>query len=199
MIVITFICFYSFNYLIAQAFLIPKHQTLRARQNTSFLNTIFTKMTMEENTHKDLIRLGDADLLGHQNTYKALRKIKGVGFSFANAICNIANIPKNKKIGTLSDEDVKKIEDILKNPQNYNIKPFLLNRRKDRETGQDAHLIASNLKMAVEFDIKMMKMIKSYKGVRHAIGQPVRGQRPKAHFRKGSSLGVIKKKILPAK
>ena len=53
--------------------------------------------------------------------------------------------------------------------------------------------------MAVEFDIKMMKMIKSYKGVRHAIGQPVRGQRTKAHFRKGSSLGVIKKKILPAK
>ena len=42
-----------------------------------------------------------------------------------------------------------------------------------------------------------MKKIKSYKGWRHAMGQPVRGQRTRSHFRKGSSVGVIKAKAKP--
>jgi len=151
---------------------------------------------MEEKIENQLIRLGDADLIGTKSTYMALRRIKGISYSFANAICLIANIPRNKKIGTLSDENLKKIEDIIKNPSKYNIKPFLLNRRKDRESGNDIHLISSNLRLTTEFDIKRMRMIKSYKGVRHSIGQPVRGQRTRSHFRKGSSVGVGKKKII---
>lgn len=153
---------------------------------------------MNEELNSQLIRLGDADLLGKEHIYVALRKIKGVSYSFANAICLIANIEKNKEIGTLNNDELKKIEDIIKNPLKYNIKSFLLNRRNDRETGEDKHLISSSLKLATEFDIKRMKMIKCYKGVRHSLGQPVRGQRTKAHFRKGAALGVKKKTIVAA-
>ena len=62
-------------------------------------------------------------------------------------------------------------------------------------------MIGSNLKLRREFDIRLMKKIKSYKGMRHAIAQPVRGQRTKSHFRTGSTVGVMKKaaKILAAK
>ena len=148
---------------------------------------------LAEQLEKQLIRLGDVDLIGTKPTYMALKKIKGISYTFANAICSIANIPKNKKIGNLSEEEIQKVQDIIKNPAKYNIKPFLMNRQKDVETGESKHLISSDLKLATEFDIKRMKMIKSYKGVRHSIGQPVRGQRTKAHFRKGSALGVKKK------
>ena len=43
---------------------------------------------------------------------------------------------------------------------------------------------------------KRLQMIKSYKGMRHAAGLPVRGQRTKSNFRKNKgkgSLGVKKK------
>jgi small subunit ribosomal protein S13 len=43
-----------------------------------------------------------------------------------------------------------------------------------------------------------MKKIRSYKGVRHMLGQPVRGQKTKSNFRKNkgsASLGVQRKKV----
>jgi small subunit ribosomal protein S13 len=39
-----------------------------------------------------------------------------------------------------------------------------------------------------------MKKIKSYKGIRHMFNLPVRGQRTKGNFRKGKSVGVVRKK-----
>ena len=72
-----------------------------------------------------------------------------------------------------------------------------MNRRKDEETGESKHLLTTDLEMARDFDIRKMKKIKSYKGWRHAMGQPVRGQRTKSHFRKGTAMGVIKAKAKP--
>ena len=73
---------------------------------------------------------------------------------------------------------------------------FLLNRRKDFESGLDKHLSSTDLELQRDFDIKRLKKIKSYRGIRHAAGQPVRGQRTKAHFRKnrGKSVGIKSKK-----
>ena len=47
-------------------------------------------------------------------------------------------------------------------------------------------------------DIKRLKKIRSFRGWRHALGQPTRGQRTRSHFRskkKGKSIGVTKKKV----
>ncbi|MCX8194480.1 MAG: 30S ribosomal protein S13, partial [Candidatus Pacearchaeota archaeon] len=94
-----------------------------------------------------------------------------------------------------SDADIEKITKLIKNP---NFPGWLLNRRKDIETGADRHLITTDLDLAREFDIRRMKKIKSYKGIRHILGQPVRGQRTKAHFRKGKAIGVSRSKTKPA-
>ncbi len=70
---------------------------------------------------------------------------------------------------------------------------WMLNRRKDLELGEDRHLITSDLTFTQDNDIKMLKKIRSYKGVRHILGQPVRGQRTKSNFRKNKGkvhLGV---------
>jgi small subunit ribosomal protein S13 len=77
----------------------------------------------------------------------------------------------------------------------------MLNRRKDYETGEDIHLLSSDLAFTQDNDIKMMKKMKSYKGMRHARGLTVRGQKTRANFRrnKGKVAGVQKKKAKTGK
>ncbi|MDP4012059.1 MAG: 30S ribosomal protein S13 [Candidatus Nanoarchaeia archaeon] len=141
---------------------------------------------------RGIVRIGDADVVGHKTLYYALRQVKGVSFMMANAVCMTSDLDQNMQVGALTDAQIEKIESILKNPQG--IPSWLYNRRKDNETGTDKHLISSDLRLNVDFDIKNMKKIKTYKGMRHSIGQPVRGQNTKAHFRKGSAIGVKKAK-----
>ena len=140
---------------------------------------------------KELVRISNTDILGKHDVYLGLTRIHGVGYSFSHAVCNLLHIDKQKKIGDLSEDDVKRIEEVMKNPTR--LPAFLYNRKKDFDTGQDQHLVTSNLKLKVEFDIKRMKRLRTYKGVRHGLGLPVRGQRTKSHFRTGSSVGVMKK------
>ena len=47
--------------------------------------------------------------------YPGLAKIKGISWSVSNAICKILKIDKNKKIGELSEKEIKEIEDFMKN------------------------------------------------------------------------------------
>ncbi|MDP6642033.1 MAG: 30S ribosomal protein S13 [Candidatus Nanoarchaeia archaeon] len=143
---------------------------------------------------KQLIRLVDADLNGNKQVYHALRKIKGVSYSFANVVCTLANIDKTIKVGTLEEDKLKLLDNIIKNPSKYNIPSWMYNRRKDFDTGEDKHLLSSTLKLAKDFDIRRLKEIKSYKGIRHGLNLPVRGQRTKAHFRKGRAVGVKRTK-----
>ncbi len=145
---------------------------------------------------KGILRIANTDIIGTKSLYDGLRKIKGVSFMFSNAICNNLNLDKAKKIGTLNEEEVKKIEYLIKNPDT--LPSWLVNRRKDFDLGKNLHLTGAQLNLNKEFDIKRMKKLKSYKGLRHAIGQPVRGQRTRSHFRTGISVGVQRKAAVAA-
>lgn len=138
---------------------------------------------------KQLIRLFDADIDGNKPLLQALTKIKGISHSFSNAICNKLDLDKTKKIGLLSQQELKKIEETLSNPP---IPSYLFNRQKDYDTGDNIHILGNKLKFRKDFDIKRLTAIKSYKGLRYQQGLPVRGQRTRAHFRKGKSMGVSK-------
>ena len=144
---------------------------------------------------KGILRIGDKDIKGEIPVSHALTLVKGSGFMFANAVCAVLKLDRSKKSGLLSDEELKKVEDCLRNPVKYGIPNWLLNRRRDRETGEDKHLISSDLELTKKFDIRHMQKIKSYKGIRHSIGsKKLRGQRTKSTGRKGSTLGVQRKK-----
>lgn len=144
----------------------------------------------EKETEK-IIRIMQTDIDGEKQIYVGLTKIKGISWSFANALCNKLSLDKKRKVASLSTEEIKKIENFIKNPA---LPSFLLNRRKDFDTGKDLHLLTTDLELRRDFDIKRLKKIRSYRGLRHALGQPVRGQRTKSHFRKkGKSVGVIHK------
>jgi|SRR3989344_463523 len=145
---------------------------------------------------RHIVRVANTDMDGNRKIGEAIRKIRGIGFSFANTICTLAGVDRAKKSGELSDDELKRIDESIKTASGK-VPSWLLNRRKDYETGKDLHLVSSDLKFANDQDIRLMKKIRSYKGVRHAAGLPVRGQRTRSNFRKNKgkvSLGVVKKK-----
>ena len=144
---------------------------------------------------KYFVRISNTDLDGNKSVQNALTKIKGISFMFSNAILKTAMIEKTKKIGYLSDEQVSRIDEIIKEPSKFRIPLWLFNRKKDPEDNTDKHLVGSTLSFIQDNDIKMMKKVKSYKGIRHFLGLPVRGQRTRSNFRKnkGKVMGVKKK------
>ena len=144
---------------------------------------------------KYFVRISNTDLDGNKLVYNSLTRIKGISYMFSNAILNTAGIDKIKKTGALTDNEVAKIDEIIKDPAKFKLPSWLFNRKKDPEDGSDKHLIGSVLSFTQDNDIKMMKKIKSYKGIRHSLGLPVRGQRTRSNFRrnKGKVMGVKRK------
>ncbi len=139
-----------------------------------------------------IVRIMSKDIEGRLSIYAGLAKIKGVSWAFSNAICRKLGLDKKRKIGSLTDEEIKKISEFIKNPE---LPSFILNRRVDFETGEDKHLTSTDLELRTEFDIKRLKKIKSYRGYRHIAGLPLRGQRTKSNFRRNRRKGGgIKKK-----
>jgi small subunit ribosomal protein S13 len=145
---------------------------------------------------KRIVRILATDIDGTIPLERALRKIKGIGFMFARSTCIAMNVDGRKKIGLMSEQEVKNVEEFIKNPK---LPSWMLNRRKDPESGLDNHLTMSALDLRRREDINIMKRIRSYKGIRHESGQPVRGQRTRSTFRTQKSVGVAKKKAMPAK
>jgi len=144
---------------------------------------------MEE--HELLVRVMGQDIPGSRNLYAGLTRIKGISWTISNATCLKLGFPKNKKISELSKADILKIETFLKS---LPVLDFLKNRRSDPETGQTGHFFGNDLDMKRDFDVKRLREMKSYRGVRHALKQPSRGQRTRSHFRtKGRAMGVKKK------
>ncbi|MBN2454789.1 30S ribosomal protein S13 [Candidatus Woesearchaeota archaeon] len=157
-------------------------------------------MDKEKPGFKYIVRVMNTDLDGGKKTISALRKIKGVNYAIANAACTLSGIDMSKKIGELGESDVSKLNATLSDTVKL-LPSWMLNRRKDTETGDDKHLFASDIDFTKDMDLRIMKRIKSYRGVRHSFGLPVRGQRTKSNFRrnKGKGLGVVKSKQQPQK
>lgn len=147
-----------------------------------------------EEEFKHMIRISRKDVDGNKPVVNALADIRGVGIALSGAICSSMGLDLNQKIGYLSDAKINEIEEAVKNPKKLDIPEWMLNRRNDYETGKTEHLIESDLMMRLRDDLNRMKKIRSYKGRRHEVGLPVRGQRTKSTFRKGSSVGVSRRR-----
>jgi len=145
---------------------------------------------------RHILRIIDANVDGTLKAPYALKKIKGISLSLANAILKKAGINPDTRVGFLTETDIERIEEIIKEPTKYGIPNWLLNRRKDLETGKDRHLISADLVLRTKMDIDQMKGIKSWRGYRHAYALKVRGQRTKTTGRSGKALGVKKKAFL---
>jgi len=142
-----------------------------------------------------MTRIITADIPSSLPVYAGLTRIKGISWTMSKATCHALKIDRKRKVSSLSPEEIGKIEEFIKDPK---LPEWLLNRRKDVETGVSKHLILTDLDLQREFDIRKMKKMRCFKGIRHILGQPVRGQSTKAHFRvKGKAVGVSRTKAKP--
>ena len=121
-----------------------------------------------------MARIAWVNLPNGKHVEIALTYIYGIGRSVSNDILVKVGIEKTRKIETLSEEELDKIRDEIK--ESYNVEWDL--RR----------LIAGN--------IKRLQEIRCYRGIRHRLRLPVRGQSTKTNSRtrKGKSVAIAGKK-----
>ncbi len=144
---------------------------------------------------KEIVRIARTDIDGTQPVGKAITSLQGVGDMYGHAISKVIDVDEETRIGELEEEQINEIEEIIRNPEEADVPEWLRNRRKDRETGEDDHLIGSDLELKEEFDIRRLKETGTYRGWRHQIGLPVRGQKTKSSFRSGSKVGVSRARL----
>lgn len=106
----------------------------------------------------------------------SLTYIYGIGESKAVDVLDQANVDPEKKLNELTGAEETQLRSVLENLK-----------------------LEGELRQEVNRNIKRMKDIRCYRGLRHKLGLPVRGQRTRrnAHTRKGKSLpvGGLKRKI----
>ncbi|RBQ24730.1 MAG: 30S ribosomal protein S13 [Methanocorpusculum sp. MCE] len=148
---------------------------------------------VEESELKYFVRIINTDLDGTQPVQLALTGIKGIGLHAALIIACRAGVDTRATMGLLGDEDVAAIEEQVK-AYPASVPKWMVNRPVDVYSGEPKHLYGSDLSLAKEDDINLMKKMRCYRGIRHESGLKVRGQRTKATGRFGKIVGVSKRR-----
>ncbi|MCC7421160.1 MAG: 30S ribosomal protein S13 [Planctomycetaceae bacterium] len=119
-------------------------------------------------------RILGVDLPNSKPTYIALTYLYGVGRVRAIEICFQLGIDVHKKASELNEDEVSRVNNLL-----------------DKE-----YTVEGQLKRAIQEDIRRLRDIGCYRGLRHRRGLPVRGQRTRtnARTRKGVKKTVAGKK-----
>ena len=121
-----------------------------------------------------MARVAGVDLPPNKRAQIGLTYIYGIGRSTAQKVLNEANIDWNIKVQDWNDEQLTAIRNIL----------------------NEKHKLEGSLRSEVQLNIKRLMDIGCYRGIRHRIGLPVRGQTTKnnARTRKGKRKTVANKK-----
>ena len=158
-----------------------------------------TKKEMKKSSKKKdsdfnyIVRIVNTDIDGEKKIIFGLAQIKGLGRRMATFVADLAGIDRRIKCGNLTDSQLEKINNVLEKLDKM-APSWSLNHRKDFDTGKDIHILSSDVDMRLRDDINLLKMIRSYRGIRHETGLRLRGQRTRANNRKGLALGVSKKR-----
>ncbi|MDD3084068.1 MAG: 30S ribosomal protein S13 [Candidatus ainarchaeum sp.] len=153
-----------------------------------------------------IVRIIGKDLDGTKNINESIMRIKGISHRMGKIIstkfCKEQKLSQNTKLGDLTIEQIKELEKIVQNLEKTSIPKWTLNRQKEYETGESKHLTMNDLDFQLRNDFQRLVEIKSYRGLRHIWGLPVRGQKTRSTHRgkgKGKVIGVSKKDNLQGK
>ena len=143
----------------------------------------------EEEDIQYFVRIGQTDLDGTKSVERALTDMNGIGRRVARIIADKADVDRRELLGSLDQDDIDEVVDLVEGYAGE-VPAWLTNHRSDFFDGDTTHEIGNDLEMTRRQDINRMKMIDSYKGVRHKRGQKVRGQRTKSTGRTEGTIGV---------
>lgn len=139
-----------------------------------------------------LVRIHNTDLDGKKPYATALTYVPGVSHRMAAIVARETGIPASQRIGKLTEEQINKTAEAI-TALGEVVPDWMLNRRKDIETGEDGHLVGTEIPIMLREDLNRLKKIRSWRGYRHERKLPTRGQRTKANGRFGSAVGVQRK------
>ncbi|PSP96887.1 30S ribosomal protein S13 [Halobacteriales archaeon QS_4_70_19] len=143
----------------------------------------------EEEDIRYFVRIGQADLDGTKSVERSLTELNGIGHRAARLIAERAGVDRREVFGKLDDETIDSVVELVEGYADE-VPDWMNNHRNDYFSGETTHEIGNELEMTRRQDINRMKMIDSYKGVRHERGQKVRGQRTKSTGRTEGTIGV---------
>lgn len=121
-----------------------------------------------------MARIAGVDLPREKRVEIGLTYVYGIGHVSSVRILNAAGIDLNTRVRDLTDDEVSKIRSII----------------------DEKHTVEGDLRREIALNIKRLIEIGSYRGKRHRMGLPVRGQKTKtnARTRKGPKRTVANKK-----
>ncbi len=135
------------------------------------------------------VRIGQTDLDGTKSVERALIEMDGIGRRAARVIADVADVDRTATLGALDEDTIDAVVSAVENYDDH-VPEWLTNRRKDFFSGESSHLTGNDVELTRDQDINRMRMIRSYKGIRHERGQKVRGQRTKSTGRTEGTIGV---------
>jgi small subunit ribosomal protein S13 len=108
-----------------------------------------------------MARIAGADLPDNKRVEIALTYIYGIGRPLANKILAATGISPDKRVRELSEEEIAEL----------------------RREIEGKYVVEGDLRRKVRADIQRLKDINCYRGIRHKVGLPVRGQRTRSNAR----------------
>ena len=126
-----------------------------------------------------MARIAGINIPQNKLVHVGLTYIYGIGDKFSSQICSSLNIPKDKRVNELTDDEILKIREYI--DQNFKVE--------------------GDLRRDVSVNIKRLVDLACYRGSRHKKKLPVRGQRTQcnARTRKGKAIAIAGKKLTPLK
>ena len=121
-----------------------------------------------------MARVIGIDIPENKRLEVSLTYLYGIGRKLANDIIAELGLDKNMRAGKLTEENIARLNVIL----------------------QSKYVVEGDLRRQIQNNIKRLVNIHSYRGMRHRLGLPVRGQRTRtnARTRKGKRKTVANKK-----
>lgn len=121
-----------------------------------------------------MARIAGVDIPRNKRVEISLTYIYGIGRSISKKILEKAEIAMNARVKDLTDAEIGKLRNIIEND----------------------YKVEGELRKELRLNIKRLMDIRSYRGLRHRQGLPVRGQKTKtnARTRKGPAKAAVKKK-----
>lgn len=148
----------------------------------------------EDEDFRYFVRIHQTDLDGTKTVERALTEMNGIGRRSARLIADSAGIGYTETLGALSDEVIESlVEEVTSFGDDQ--PEWLANHQAPFYSGDTSHEIGNELDLTRDQDINRLKMIRSYRGIRHERGQKVRGQRTKSTGRSEGTIGVNVERI----
>lgn len=124
-----------------------------------------------------MARVAGIEISNDKRVWVSLLDIYGIGEVSAKEICDKTGIDRDIFVKDLTEAELDRI----------------------RKCIEDGYIVEGELRQGIFRNIKRLKDIRTYKGIRHKLGLPVRGQRTRhnARTRKGKSrpVGGLKRKL----